>query len=129
MGALPDRLPGFQHVENAPLREKFEAVWGVKIPPTKGWHLPAMFDAMERDELKALYVIGENPMRSEADQVRTRRLLEGLDCLVVQDISLTATAEVADVVGVPLAQRRLQRRLLGTIGPVSPVRRPLGPTP
>lgn len=48
--------------------------------------------------MKALYVIGENPMRSEADQVRTRKLLEGLDCLVVQDISLTATAEVADVV-------------------------------
>ncbi len=98
MGALPDRLPGFQHVENAPLREKFEAVWGVKIPPTKGWHLTAMFDAMERDELKALYVIGENPMRSEADQERTRRLLGHLDLLIVQDVMPTATAEIADVV-------------------------------
>jgi len=98
MGALPDRLTGFQHVENAPLREKFERVWGVRIPPEKGWHLSHMFDAMERGELRALYVVGENPMRSEADQHRTRRLLEGLDFLVVQDVMPTATAEAADVV-------------------------------
>jgi predicted molibdopterin-dependent oxidoreductase YjgC len=98
MGALPDRLTGFQHVENAPLREKFERVWGAPIPPKKGWHLSHMFDAMERGELRALYVVGENPMRSEADQHRTRRLLEGLDFLVVQDVMPTATAEAADVV-------------------------------
>jgi len=98
MGALPDRLVGFQHVENEPLRRKFEEAWGVAIPPKKGWHLTGMFEAMERGELTALYVLGENPMRSEADQHRTRRLLEGLETLVVQDIFLTATAEVADVV-------------------------------
>jgi predicted molibdopterin-dependent oxidoreductase YjgC len=98
MGALPDRLPGFQHVENAPLREKFERAWGVTIPPQRGWHLTGMFEAMERGELTALYVIGENPMSSEADQARTRHLLEGLDHLVVQDMFLTATAESADVV-------------------------------
>ncbi len=98
MGALPDRLVGFQHVENDPLREKFERVWGATIPPQRGWHLSAMFDAMERGELRSLYVIGENPARSEADQHRTKKLLGGLDCLVVQDIVLTATAELADVV-------------------------------
>ena len=98
MGALPDRLPGFQHVENDAARAKFERAWGATIPPKKGWHLAAMFEAMERGELRALYVIGENPMQSEADQHRTRHLLEGLDFLVVQDISLTATARIADVV-------------------------------
>lgn len=98
MGALPDRLAGFQHIENEPLRRKFEEAWGVAIPPRKGWHLTGMFEAMERGELTALYVLGENPMRSEADQHRTRRLLEGLETLVVQDIFLTATAEAADVV-------------------------------
>lgn len=98
MGALPDRLVGFQHVENEPLRRKFEEAWGAPIPARKGWHLTGMFEAMERGELTALYVLGENPMRSEADQHRTRRLLEGLETLVVQDIFLTATAEVADVV-------------------------------
>ena len=98
MGALPDRLPGFQHVENAPLRAKFDAAWECTIPPAKGWHLTAMFDAMEHGELRALHVLGENPLRSEADQRRARRLLEGLDVLVVQDILPTATAEIADVV-------------------------------
>ncbi len=98
MGALPDRLPGFQHVENDPQRAPFDAAWGVAVPPGRGWHLTAMFDAMDRGDLTALYVIGENPMQSEADQGRTRRLLEGLDHLVVQDIFLTRTAEIADVV-------------------------------
>jgi formate dehydrogenase major subunit len=57
-----------------------------------------MFDAMERGELRALYVIGENPAQSEADVTRARRLLSHLDFLVVQDIVLTKTAEMADVV-------------------------------
>ncbi len=98
MGALPDRLPGFQHVENDELRAKFDAAWGVAVPPTRGWHLTGMFDAMERGELQALYVIGENPVQSEADQERTKHLLSTRDFLVVQDIFLTATAELADVV-------------------------------
>ena len=98
MGALPDRLPGFQHVENAELRAKFERAWGMPVPSTKGWHLSGMFDAMERGELTALYVIGENPANSESDQHRTIHLLQGLKTLVVQDMILTATAELADVV-------------------------------
>ena len=98
MGALPDRLTGFQHVENAALRGKFEAAWNCKIPPKKGWHLSGMFDAMERGELTTLYVLGENPVVSEADKHRALRLMEGLDCLVVQDLFYTQTAEIADVV-------------------------------
>jgi len=98
MGALPDRLPGFQHVENDELRAKFDEVWGVTIPPKRGLHLSGMFDAMEHGDLTAVYCIGENPLQSEADQARARRLLEGLDFLVAQDIFLTATAELADVV-------------------------------
>ncbi len=98
MGALPDRLPGFQYIERDELRATFDRAWGVAVPPKRGWHLSGMFDAMERGELTALYVIGENPMQSEADQHRTRRLLEGLEFLVVQDIFLTKTAEIADVV-------------------------------
>jgi predicted molibdopterin-dependent oxidoreductase YjgC len=98
MGALPDRLPGFQHVENDELRAKFDERWGVTVPPKRGWHLSGMFDAMERGELTAVYCIGENPLQSEADQARARRLLEGLEFLVAQDIFLTATAELADVV-------------------------------
>jgi predicted molibdopterin-dependent oxidoreductase YjgC len=98
MGALPDRLPGFQHVESAELRAKFERAWGVKIPPKSGWHLSGMFEAMGRGDLTALYVIGENPASSEADQHHSISLLKGLDTLVVQDMLVTRTAELADVV-------------------------------
>jgi formate dehydrogenase major subunit len=98
MGALPDRLPGFQHVENDELRAKFDARWGVTVPPKRGLHLSGMFDAMERGELQALYVIGENPVQSEADQKRAKHLLSSRDFMVVQDIFMTATAELADVV-------------------------------
>ncbi len=99
MGAIPNKLPGFQDLEkDAAAREKFEKAWGVEIVPKHGWHLTAMFEAMERGELTAVYVIGENPASSEADQHRARKLLENLDCLIVQDIFMTKTAEMADVV-------------------------------
>ncbi len=98
MGALPNKLPGFGDVEDTEARGRFEAAWGVEIPPRNGRHLTSMFEAMEHGDLRALYVIGENPAQSEADQGRSRRLLAGLDHLVVQDIFLTKTAELADVV-------------------------------
>jgi formate dehydrogenase major subunit len=98
MGALPDRLPGFQHIENDALRATCDALWGVSVPPKRGLHLSGMFEAMDRGDLTALYVIGENPLQSEADRHLTERRLRGLDLLVVQDIFLTATAELADVV-------------------------------
>ena len=98
MGALPDRLPGFQHVENDALRSKFDQAWGVTVPPQRGWHLSGMFDAMERGDLTAVYCIGENPVQSEADQHRAIELLSGLDFFVVQDLFLTKTGELADVV-------------------------------
>jgi predicted molibdopterin-dependent oxidoreductase YjgC len=98
MGALPDRLPGFQHVENDELRSKFDRAWGCKIPAKRGWHISGMLDAMERRELTALYVLGENPADSEADRHRTIRLLRDLKFLVVQDLFYTHTAELADVI-------------------------------
>ena len=97
-GALPDRLPGFQHVENDELRAPFDEAWGITVPPKRGWNLTAMYDAMERGDLTALYCIGENPVQSEADTHRVKQILGGLEFMVVQDIFLTATAEMADVV-------------------------------
>jgi len=98
MGAIPNKLPGFQDVESdAEARARFEAAWGVPLVSKRGWHLSQMFDAMERGELRAVYVIGENPASSEADTHRARRLLGDLDCLIVQDIFMTKTAEMADV--------------------------------
>ena len=99
MGAIPNKLPGFQDIEkNEEARARFEAVYGVPIVPRYGWHLTQMFEAMDRGELRTLYVIGENPADSEADRKHAMELLEGLDFLVVQDIFLTRTAQVADVV-------------------------------
>jgi predicted molibdopterin-dependent oxidoreductase YjgC len=99
MGAIPNKLPGFQDIErDDEARAKFEKAWGTTIPPRYGWHLTQMFEAMDRGELRTLYVVGENPAQSEADAKHTKKLLEGLDHLVVQDIFLTRTAELADVV-------------------------------
>ncbi len=98
MGALPNKLPGFQDITDADHRAKFEAVWGTPIPADPGWHVTQMFDAMETGELRAMYMIGENPAQSEADAKRTVELLDGLDFLLVQDIFLTKTAAMADVV-------------------------------
>jgi len=99
MGAIPARLPGFQDVEDPPLHDKFAKAWGgAQFPVTKGWHLSEMFEAMDRGDLRAVYIVGENPARSEADQTRAVRLLSGLDHLVVQDIFLTQTAQLAHVV-------------------------------
>jgi len=98
MGAIPNKLPGFQDVEDVLARAKFDAAWDVTIPPKHGLHMTGMFEAIEEGTFGALYVIGENPAQSEADQTRARKLLSSLDCLVVQDIFRTKTAEMADVV-------------------------------
>ena len=99
MGAIPARLPGFQDLEDAAIHARFEQAWGgAKFPHKKGYHLSEMFEAMEHGELRAAYIVGENPARSEADQTRAVRLLRGLDHLVVQDIFLTQTAQLAHVV-------------------------------
>jgi predicted molibdopterin-dependent oxidoreductase YjgC len=99
MGAIPNKLPGFQDIESdSEARARFEAAWEAPIVPRNGWHLTQMFEGMEHGQLRTLYVIGENPAQSEADATRARRLMGELDFLVVQDIVMTRTAEMADVV-------------------------------
>ena len=98
MGALPDKLPGGQSIEDDELRGKFERAWDARIPALKGRHLSQMFEAMEEGTLDTLYIIGENPAQSEADQERATAILRSLRGLIVQDIFLTKTAQLADVV-------------------------------
>jgi predicted molibdopterin-dependent oxidoreductase YjgC len=98
MGAIPNRLPGGADVEDPEQRAPYEAAWGVKLPPRRGRHQSLMFEGMERGEVRAAYVIGENPLMSEANQRRCRELMGGLDFVVLQDVALNQTAEVADVV-------------------------------
>ena len=133
MGAIPDRLPGFQHVENDELRAKFERAWGAKIHPKRGWHLSDMFKAMERRELTTLYCLGENPADSEADRHHALKLLGGLEFLLVQDLFYTKTAELADVVlpaaagafeseGTVTSSERRVQRVRRTVAPPEGVR-------
>ena len=98
MGAIPNKFPGGQDVEDPASIRKFETAWGVDLPQKRGWNLTDMFHAMERGELDTLYVIGENPAQSEADQAHAMALLHGLKHLIVQDIFLTKTGELAEVV-------------------------------
>jgi formate dehydrogenase major subunit len=98
MGALPNKLPGFQDVDNADLRGRFEAAWGQEIPAKPGRHISLMHEAMDEGILRCLFVLGENPLQSEADAREMRERLQNLEFMVAQDIFLTATAELADVV-------------------------------
>ncbi|MEE4495315.1 molybdopterin oxidoreductase family protein [Streptomyces sp. BE230] len=98
MGAIPNKLPGFQDILDPSSRQKFERSWDTVIQPRYGKTLTEMFESMENGELRAVYCIGENPAQSEADSEKAVRRLKALDHLVVQDIFLTRTAELADVV-------------------------------
>ena len=98
MGAIPNRLAGFQDILDPEVRAKFEKAWKVKIQPQYGLDLTRMFHAMDEGTLTGLYVIGENPAQSDADLHHVEKLLSGLDHLVVQDIFMTRTAELAHVV-------------------------------
>ena len=98
MGAIPNRLAGFQDILDPEVRAKFGKAWGVEIQPRYGWNLTQMFHAMDEGHMTGLFCIGENPAQSDADLHRVDRLLTGLDHLVVQDIFLTKTAQLAHVV-------------------------------
>ncbi len=98
MGAIPKNLPGFQDIENPEHRAKFERIWGVTLPPKGGMTLSMMMEAMDEGHLTNLYIVGENPIQSDADSTAVTRRLQNLDHVVVQDIFLTKTAALADVV-------------------------------
>jgi len=99
MGGLPNVYSGYQPVGDAAVREKFEAAWHVEgLDDTVGLTIPGMMDAARRGDLKALYVMGENPMMSDPDRSHIELALGNLDFLVVQDIFLSETAALADVV-------------------------------
>ncbi len=95
MGALPDFLPGYLRVDDPSAREKFKGLWGVDVPPDPGFSLTEM---LRSDSISALYIVGENPVSSEPDIGAVKSFLSNLDFLVVQDIFLTETAELAHVV-------------------------------
>jgi formate dehydrogenase alpha subunit len=99
MGGLPNVLPGYQSVADSELRAKVAKAWGVSdLPSRPGLSVVEMMNAAISGGLKAMYIIGENPMVSDPDINHVREALERLDFLVVQDILPTETAALADVV-------------------------------
>jgi formate dehydrogenase alpha subunit len=98
MGGLPNVLTGYQPVSDPAVIEKFSSAWGRQIPVRPGLTITEMVPAMLDGRLKGLFVIGENPKLSDPDWQHFHHALKALDFLVVQDLFLSETAQVADVV-------------------------------
>ena len=99
MGGLPNVFSGYQPVTDANARAKMEAAWGVKnLPDWVGLTMTGMVPAIPEGKIKALYIVGENPVISDPDSDHLVKAFQKLDFLVVQDIFLTETAQLADVV-------------------------------
>lgn len=99
MGAFPDIFSGYQKINDLENRKKMEEYWGVEgISPFEGLSVVEMVNKMDSEELKYLYVMGENPLISDPNLNHTIEAFKKLDFLVVQDIFLTETAKIADVV-------------------------------
>lgn len=98
MGALPNVFTGYQSVTNPEAQEKFEKAWGVKLSSKVGYMIPDMFDSAVKKELRAMYIMGEDPVLTDADANHVRKGLQALDFLVVQNIFMSETAKLADVI-------------------------------
>ncbi len=98
LGGLPDVFPGYQSVDDPEVQEKFAAAWNTELPSEPGYTIVEMFNAVDNDEVKGMYIVGENPVISDPNQQHIEAALEELEFLAVQDIFLTETAEYADVV-------------------------------
>lgn len=98
MGALPDVLTGYQKLDDENVRHRFEQVWQVQLPAKPGLTLTEMINKAADGSLKCLYIMGENPMVSDPDLNHVRQALENLELLIVQDIFMTETAAMADIV-------------------------------
>lgn len=97
-GAMPDKLPGYQSVQDDQARGRYEAAWGVKIPAEAGLDNHQMVEAIHQGRLRALYLVGEEMGLVDANALDVQAAFEKLDFLIVQDVFMSATARFADVV-------------------------------
>ena len=98
MGALFNTLPGYGKLDNEELVEKYEELWKVKLPTHAGKPATEIWDNILKDEIRGLYIFGEDPAVADANISHVQKALDHIDFLVVQDIFLTKTAQAADVV-------------------------------
>ncbi|CAN7220812.1 formate dehydrogenase subunit alpha [Massilia sp. LjRoot122] len=97
-GLIPMMLPDYQRVDNPAARAKFEAAWGATLEPKPGLTVVEIMDAIDAGQVRGMYIMGENPAMSDPDANHARAALAALEHLVVQDIFLTETAYLADVI-------------------------------
>ena len=129
MGASPDLLPGRQSLGDDAVRKKWQKHWKVNLSPDAGLNMVRMIEAAEKGSLKALYIMGENPLRALPQSDRVQQALQKLDFLVVQDIINGDTAKIADAVlpGAALSEKQGSiTNLEGRIQSFDPVVRPPG---
>ena len=107
MGGLPNVYPAYQPVTNAEVQKKFQAAWGAAMPPKVGLTVTEMIPGAAEGKIKALYILGEDPVMSDPDTAHLRHCLEECDFIVLQDIFPTETAPYADVLlpGVSFAEK------------------------
>jgi len=98
LGALPNKYPGYQDVNDPEIRATFEAAWGVPLSPEIGLTVTEIIGAAGSGDIRGLYVMGENPMLSDPNLNHVEQALKDIEFLCVQDIFMTETAELADVV-------------------------------
>ncbi|MFC1666521.1 formate dehydrogenase subunit alpha [Candidatus Omnitrophota bacterium] len=98
LGALPNVYPGYQKVNDADVKEKFETAWGVSLSDKIGLTHLEISDAIYNGKIKMLYLMGENPILSEANSRHVEKALKRLEFFVAQDLFLSETAKLADVV-------------------------------
>jgi len=97
-GALPTDLPGYQKIERPGVREKFEKAWGSELPKRRGITKITAMDQMLRGKVRGVYIMGENTVVSDPNTNHAQAALEATDFIVVQDIFMTDTAKLADVI-------------------------------
>jgi formate dehydrogenase alpha subunit len=107
MGGLPNVYTGYQRVDDESARKKFEKAWDVPLSPRTGLTLMEMMNGVAEGKIKALLILGENPILSDPNANKVKEELKHLDLLVVQDIFLSETAELAHVLlpGVSFAEK------------------------
>jgi len=98
MGAIHSVLPGYQRAADPTVRQKFAKAWGVEIPSNVGGRITDFIEKAGEGVLKAMYVLGEDPVLSEPNQAKVIESLENLEFLLVQEIFMSETAKLADVV-------------------------------
>jgi len=121
MGQLPDLLPGYVPVTDAQAREKFSALWGGKLSEKPGMDARGMLAAAAKGDLRALYVVGANPVKTFGVSATGR--LGKLGLLIVQDLFLTETAQLADIVLPAAAAYEKNGTMTNTAGEVQLVRK------